>query len=116
MKDFVQELEKGLGRVIDEYYDPQYVPDGKPNFYIYMIDRQNYHLAVHTFTPYSFARFVGKNYHKVEISNIENKSLNIITLKTLLNDNAFKKAVNKPIDKIGFFHQREQKYLHISKE
>ena len=116
MKDFVQELEKGLGRTVDEYYDPQYAPDGKPNFYIYMIDGQDYHLAVHNFSPFSFARHIDVNYHKVEISNIKNRTLNITTLQELLNNNAFKKAMNKPIDKIGFFNQREQKNLHSTKE
>lgn len=116
MKAFVEELEKGLNQYINEYYDPQYAPDNKPNFYIYMIDKQNYHLAVHTFSPFSFARFVGLNYHKVEISNIKNRSFNIMTLQELLDNQDFQKEMNKPISNIGFFNQREQKHLNASKD
>lgn len=116
VKDFILELEKGLGREIDEYYDPQYAPDGKPNFYIYMIDKQNYNLAVHTFQPYPFSRYITENYHKVEISNNPNKELNIVKLNSLLKNSKFKQALNTPIEKIGFFNQREQESLHISKE
>lgn len=115
-KDFIVELEKGLGRQIDEYYDPQYAPDGKPNFYIYMINGQNYHLAVHTFQPYPFSRYISENYHKVEVSNNPNKALNIMNFNTLFSNPQFKKALNTPIEKIGFFNQREQATLHISKE
>lgn len=116
IKDFILELEKGLGREIDEYYDPQYAPDGKPNFYIYMIDKQNYNFAIHTFQSYPFARYISENYNKVEISNNPNELQNIMSFDTLLNDPIFKKSLNTPIKKIGFFNQREQENLHISKE
>lgn len=116
IKEFILELEKGLGKQIDEYYDPQYAPDGKPNFYIYMIDKHNYNLAVHTFQPYPFSRYIAENYHKVEISNNPNEELNIVRFNSLLKNPKFKQALKTPIEKIGFFNQREQENLHISKE
>src|SRR5207253_671 len=45
--DLIAELESGLGRPIDEYYDPQYFPTRRPNFYIYMIHRDAFFFAVH---------------------------------------------------------------------
>jgi hypothetical protein len=32
MAKFIKELENGIGRTIDEYFDPQYAPMHKPNF------------------------------------------------------------------------------------
>lgn len=116
MKEFVKELEKGLGRGIQEYYDPQYAPDGKPNFYIYMIDQSQYHLAVHTFSDYPFSRKIAENYYKVEISNQPNQKSNIFSLGDLLQNQAFQQSINQPIEKADFFKERERKTLSISKE
>jgi len=68
-KEFIALMERELGREINEYYDPQYAGDYKPNFYIYMANRGTYFFAVHQHNSYPFSNNVSKNYNKIEISN-----------------------------------------------
>jgi len=42
MADFVSELERGLGRRVDEMYDIQYVPTGSPIWYNYFVTDAGY--------------------------------------------------------------------------
>ena len=42
MTDFVEELERGLGRAVDEKYDIQYVPTGSPVWYNYFVTDSGY--------------------------------------------------------------------------
>lgn len=117
MKKLVATLEKGLGRTIDEYYDPQYAPDAKPNFYLYMIDGDEYFLAVHTHQAYPFARKVAQNYYKVEVSNRYDPSTHLIlTSKILFPSQPFKDASNKKIAKKAFFDDRAKQTLHQTKQ
>ncbi|WP_227430273.1 hypothetical protein [Psychrobacter sp. I-STPA6b] len=117
MKNFVDTLEAGLGHQIDEFYDPQYAPDVKPNFYMYMVDGDNYYFAVHTHQQYPFSKIIGRNYNKIEVSNIYNNSANLVLLSNqLFPSPSFNQAVTMPIKKEGFFRQRENKTLHISQE
>lgn len=116
MKKWVATLEKGLGRTIDEHYDPQYAPDAKPNFYVYMINGEDYFLAVHTHQAYPFARKVASDYYKVEVSNrYEPYTPLIFTSAMLFGNRDFKQALNKPMAKPEFFAQRDQESLHITK-
>lgn len=117
MADFVATLESGLGQTVDEYYDPQYAADAKPNFYMYMIDGDNYYFAIHTHQRYPFSKFVAPNYHKVEVSNLHNPSVNlVVTPELLLSSEPFLEAVNQPVKNLSFFTNRAQKDLHASKQ
>ncbi len=107
MTEFVQTLEKGLGREIDEYYDPQYKADVKPNFYIYMVDKDSYYFAIHTNESYPFSRAViAPYYNKIEVSNIpQSGKYLIVTPKSLFSNQVYQdmsnsKRLQKPIQNI----------------
>lgn len=109
-KDFFMELEKGLGRKIDQKYDPQYAPTCRPNFYMYMIQGDNYYFAVHLSKYYSFSKRVDKNYYKVEISNKSESSYKIYTIKELSENSKYIEAVSVPPKKEGYFLEREEQH------
>lgn len=116
MAEFVAVLEKGLGKTINEYYDPQYVPNFRPNFYLYMIDGDQYNFAIHTHQSYPFSKFIAQNYYKVEVSNIPNYSANlVIASKVLFENDDFKNVIGQKLQKADFFKQREQENLHATK-
>lgn len=114
-KEFVKEIESVLGKEINEYYDPQYRPDYKPNFYIYMIDQDTYFFAVHVHQPYRFAKKVAEHYYKIELSNHPNPQNQAVSPGQLLNSSELKAELNKTVSKEGFFKEREDKYLHYTK-
>ncbi len=120
MKEFVQTLEKGLGREINEYYDPQYKADVKPNFYIYMVDNNSYYFAIHTNQSYPFSRAVlPPYYNKIEVSNIPQSGTCplIVTAKSLFNNKVYQdKSNSKHIEKATFFQKRREKTLHATKD
>lgn len=116
MSNFVDTLESGLGRSINEYYDPQYAADAKPNFYMYMIDGDNYYFAIHTHQRYPFSKNIAPNYYKVEVSNTYNASANlVVTPEILFSSDSYVKAVNLPVQKPEFFTNREKQDIHASK-
>ena len=114
-KDFVKEVEGVLDREINEYYDPQYAPDHKPNFYIYMIFGDTYFFAIHVHQPFAFAKKVAQYYYKIEISNHPNAQNLAKDPKALLSSSEFSSQMKKPLSKEGFFRAREDKYLHYTK-
>lgn len=114
-KYLIEELETVLGRNIKEYYDPQYEPDSKPNFYIYMVDGGTYYFAVHTHEAFAFSNPVAKGYNKVEITNNTNGSPHLINPETLFAREDFRLASSKGVSKPDFFSSRETKYLHATK-
>jgi hypothetical protein len=114
-KEFVKEIESALGKEINEYYDPQYGPDYKPNFYVYMIHKDTYFFAVHVHQPLPFAKKIGEHYYKIELSNHPNEQNQAVSADELLNSAEFKAELNKTISKEGFFEKREAKYLHHTK-
>lgn len=111
----VTELERILGRELKEYYDPQYAPDYKPNFYIYMVDGNIFNFAVHTHQTYPFSNPVRQGYNKVEITNNTNGSPHLIKTADLLSLNAFKRAKSQKVSKPAFFKAREVKFLAATK-
>jgi len=115
-KEFVQVVEMKLGRQIDEHYDPQYRPDYKPNFYIYMANRGTYFFAIHQHQEYSFAKKVSKHYNKIEISNHPNSGNMANDPKMLFASKEFLTAMSQPILKLGFFKEREKKFIHATKQ
>ncbi|MDO5769420.1 MAG: hypothetical protein Q4P13_07945 [Psychrobacter sp.] len=92
-----------------ELYDPQYAPDVKPNFYIYMIDGDTFYFAIHTHQAYPFARQVGPDYYKVEVSNVyDPRTKYILRPEMLFESQAYEDAVKAHIQKPDFFAQREE--------
>ena len=108
-KEFFAELEKGLGRQIDQLFDPQYVPSGRPVFYIYMIDGNQYFFAVHLSKYYPFSKKVDSNYYKVELSNISEKDYKFYTVRELENNKKYQESTSKKLG--GYFDIRKNKHI-----
>jgi hypothetical protein len=116
MRAWISELEKGLGRTVDEYYDPQYASDGyRPILYIYLVYKDTFFFAVHLYQDYPFAKKVAEHYNKLEISNKPNVQNRAADPKRLFASEDFQSALKVPY-KGGFFREREAKYLHFSKQ
>jgi len=113
--EFVQEIETVLGKKINEYYDPQYSLDYKPNFYIYMITGDTYFFAIHVRQPFTFSKKVKDHYYKIELSNHPNLQNQAVFIEQLLNSFEFKKELKKHVNKEDFFKERENKYLNYTK-
>lgn len=114
--EFVSELEDKLGRGVAEYYDPQYRPVNKPNYYVYMASGNSYFLAIHVHQPFSFARKVADDYYKVEISNNPSPKNKAHDPKLLFELPNFKIEASKSISKPDFFAEREIKYIRHTKD
>ncbi|MGP1600893.1 hypothetical protein [Treponema sp.] len=108
-KEFFSQLEKGLGRQIDQLFDPQYVPSGRPVFYIYMIDGNQYFFAVHLSKKYPFSKKVASKYYKAEISNISDEEYQFYKIEELEKNEDFKKATNKNFG--GYFELRKNQHI-----
>jgi hypothetical protein len=109
VEEFRSILEKGLGRKVDFKFDPQKVPNGAPNFYIYMIDGDSFFFAVHLNRERTFANPLGKHYHKLEITNEEPNRRGLWQFDVLLKDTDFQNAMNEePYKKDWMDHLEEQ--------
>lgn len=108
-KDFFAELEKGLGRQIDQLFDPQYVPSGRPVFYIYMINGNQYYFAVHLSKYYPFSKKVDSNYYKVELSNLSDKKYKFYTVEDLENNKKYQDASSRKLG--GYFDLRKNEHI-----
>ncbi|MDD4295131.1 MAG: hypothetical protein PHP69_06430 [Candidatus Omnitrophica bacterium] len=114
-KSFIEELEKGLGRKIDEYYDPQFAPVDKPNFYIYMVEDDTYYFAVHISQYYGFAYKVGEHYYKVEITNKPVLGCRAFALNDLVANEKYTIVAEAVPMKEEFFEDREKQFLNETK-
>jgi len=112
---FIAEIESALGHEIEEYYDPQYSGDYKPNFYIYKIHKDTYFFAIHVHQPFSFAKKASKFYYKVEITNFPTFRNRAHDPKSLFSNPEFEQELKKKILKESFFRKREEKYIHFTK-
>ncbi|WP_191015208.1 hypothetical protein [Treponema zioleckii] len=108
-KKFFAELEKGLGRKVEQLFDPQYVPSGRPVFYIYMIDGNQYFFAVHLSKYYSFSKKVDSNYYKAELSNVSDSEYKFYTVKDLENDKNYQNAASRQMG--GYFDLRKNEHI-----
>lgn len=115
LKSFIKELENELGEKIHQYYDPQFKPNKKPNYYMYMIRDNQYFFAVHTSRYKNFTTKVADNYYKVEISNKKLKGTNILTLDELVSNAEFNEIINSKPVKEGLFIEREEEYINFIK-
>ena len=118
MTEFVQKLATlEPTDQIHELYDPQYMPDAKPNFYIYMIDGDTFYLAVHTHRRYPFSKRIGPDYYKVEVSNEENLGVNLVLKPdTLFLSQAYQEVVKTPLQNPEFFAQRQELTKQVSQQ
>ncbi|MCR4790546.1 MAG: hypothetical protein K5839_05650 [Treponemataceae bacterium] len=107
--EFFAELENGLGRQLDQLFDPQYVPTKRPVLYIYMIDGDQYFFAVHLSKNYPFAKKVASGYYKAEISNISEEKYKFHTVEELENDEAYQKASMGTLG--GYFDLRKKQHI-----
>lgn len=114
-REFILELENALGHSVEEFYDPQFRPVNKPNFYMYLIKDDTYYFAVHVHQPFSFARKVAEHYYKIEITNKPTSQNRAISPETLFNSPEFKAEMGKAITREGLFKKREKRYLHYTK-
>ncbi len=114
--NFIKEVEAGIGRPIDEYYDPQIGPLHRPNFYIYLVHKDYYFFAVHLDQNFPFAKRVGDHYYKAEISNAANDQNQAQLPLQLFEDAKFIAASQEKLFKPKFFGQREAYYLHNTKK
>ncbi|MDZ8118132.1 hypothetical protein [Pontiella agarivorans] len=110
VEKFRSVLEKGLERKVDFKFDPQKVPNGAPNFYIYMIEGDSFFFAVHLNRERSFTNPLGKNYHKLEITNETPNRRGLWKHKDLLKNEDFQKAASEEPYKRGWMDQLEEKY------
>jgi len=114
-KYLVEEFENVLKYEIKEYYDPQYEPDSKPNFYIYMVEGQTFNFAVHTHEAFAFSNPIAEGYNKIEITNNANGSPHLTEPDRLFSSKDFRDAVSRKISKPDFFASRENKNLYATK-
>lgn len=96
--DFEKEIEAVLNKDVKVPFEIQRVPNSsRPIYYMYMVDKDYYYVAVHTHNKYSFARKVAPKYYKIEISNEAYPPKKIWTYKQLMNNTEYQKAVSKGI-------------------
>ena len=114
-EELIKEIEDKLGRKIDQFFDPQYVPVNKPNYYMYMIRNNQYFFAVHVSKYYEFSTKIADNYYKVEVSNFPIENTNIQIPRELFTNVGFLSETEKKVQKEGIFIDREQKYINYIK-
>ncbi len=102
VKNFIAELEKGIGRHIDLPFDPQKVPVLKPNFYIYMVRGSDYFLAIHLYNEFSFTKKVSSHYNKVEITSNPKDLPAAWRYEDLMKNKDFIKASGEKMHKPGY--------------
>ena len=112
--EWVQEVESGLGREIDEFYDPQFVPIDRPNFYTYLVDGDRYYMTVHVSEVYPFARPEGPQYNFVTVTNRPDAD-RTLTPDSLLQMEAFVAARSRLPRRPGLLESRDRAYLHFAK-
>ena len=113
--DFFAELESGLNRKVEEYYDPQLIPSYRPVFYIYMIDKNVFYFAVHFNSPNKFTKYIAKNYYKFELSNETDERYKLFAYKDLISNPDYNKLLNKEAKKNGWFKHQEETYKYETK-
>lgn len=117
--EFVSELERGLGRSINQHFDPLDSSRCIPNNYIYLIYGDTFFFTVHTNQDFSFGKkFVQRaptGYHKVEVTNKPYHERNLFTIEELLANPDFVKEINKtPQDTL--LEERDKKLINYTKD
>lgn len=122
VSDFVRVLEAGLGREIDEYYDPQLVPTTFPIGPHYFTRGGGYLIWVPcpTCGVTSASTLVTFSQQPVPSVNIGSPDIvegarKLFTREGMMANPDFQRWMARPISKPGFFEDRAQNYLHDSK-
>jgi hypothetical protein len=113
--EFVAVLEAGLGREIQERFDPQHAPTYKPIVYVYTLERGDFSFAVHLYGERPFAREISARDFEVRISNAPGSLEGAWAPERLFRSPAFQAAVRTPMEKPDFFLAREREYADWSK-
>jgi hypothetical protein len=113
--EFVAVLEAGLGREIEERFDPQHAPTYKPIVYVYTLNHGDFSFAVHLYRAQPFARELSARDFEVRISNAPASLEGAWTPERLFRSPDFQAAVRAPMEKPAFFLEREREYAHWSK-
>lgn len=108
--EFEALLSEDLERPVKLPYDPQLVSNGKPTFYLYMMDGDRFYFAIHLHESYGIAKEVGPFYYKLEISN-NPEPPEFWDFDMLMANESYQAASSKALKKPGFFdsleHRRE---------
>jgi len=131
VKEFVKELEDGLGRGIDEYYDIQLAPSRDLIGYRYFVDDSGYlfyvtciemcgdRIAYGAYDSEIATLFVGDDYVTPTVNIGAGESfleiLKVFERGELLNNDLFKDAITSEYFKEDFVREREQEYINDSK-
>ncbi len=102
VKDLIAELEKTLGTQVVMPFDPQRVPVKKPNFYIYLVNGDDYYLTVHLYSSYAFAENISENYNRLEITNTKKLQQGSWPYEDLVKREDFIKALGEKPHKPGY--------------
>ena len=113
--EWVRDVEEGLGREIDELYDPQLAPVGRPNFYVYVLSGDQYFMSVYVSESLPFAREEGPKNYKIAVSNICKPDDGHVGPKDLLASKEFSEVTARPLVRDGLLIERENYFLHATK-
>jgi hypothetical protein len=99
-----KELSDGLGRKIDERYDPQKVgTEGRPNMYVYMVHGNKFYFTIHLYYKNHFTKNISRYYNTMVLSNEDNNEEKFYSYKTLRNDPQYLELLNRKTDKQDYF-------------
>jgi hypothetical protein len=116
-KWFFEELSNGLGRKIDEKYDPQKASaDDRPNYYVYMVDNDYMYFAIHLYNGNQFTKNISKYYNKMELSNTDSEEYKLYTYSTLKNNLQYNELINRRAAKQEYFDELGMEYINDSRK
>lgn len=115
--EFIKEIERVLKRDVEEYSDPQELPQGLPFFYLYRIEEHRFSFTVFLEEEFPFASASrGVSFHSLELSNLLIPSEKKYTIGWLKNNSEFMQVASRPVFHSEYFEERHRKYLHNSNE
>lgn len=118
--DFVEELERGLGRTIDEKYDIQYVPTSSPVWYFYFVTKSGYLMWVTCITcgVTQISTLLLDGYTptvNIASAGMKDSVTKALTRQEMLSHAIFRRWKSKKFVKEQFVRDREQKHYDDSK-
>ena len=120
MADFVAELERGMGRTIDEKYDIQYVPTRSPAWYFYFVTKSGYLMWVTCIscgvTQISTLLFDGYTPTvNIASAGMKDSVTKALTRQEMLSHSIFRRWKSKKFLNEEFVLEREKKHYDDSK-
>ncbi len=114
--EWIQDVETGLGREIDEFYEPQKGVYRKPLAYVYRVIDDAYYLSVPLHHDFEFATEMGPDYFEVVVSNYAAPTNDALDPVTLFASHAFQDAISASVSRRGVFDSRAQEFRRHTKE